>query len=34
MTVTVSHSRSKEEARTIRPGMEMRLSPKAIRLTT
>lgn len=28
----VSHSRSKEEARTIRPGMEMRLSPKAIRL--
>lgn len=32
MTVTVNHSRSKEEARTIRPGMEMRLSPKAIRL--
>ena len=32
MTVIVSHSRSKEGARTIRPGMEMRLSPKTIRL--
>lgn len=31
MTVTVSHSRSKEEARTIRLEMKMRLSPKAIR---